>query len=107
MPGPATSDASHDPAGAPYAIVLTRMLGSWAEQARCAGTDPEIFFPPRKDPGTEARKMCAACPVRSPCLEYALEADERSGIWGGQDEDQRRILRRRRSRQRSRKGTTA
>ena len=71
------------------------LIGPWAARARCADIDPEIFFPPHDDPATEARQICARCPVRDECLAYALDADERYGIWGGLDPDERRNLRRR------------
>ena len=41
-----------------------------------------------------AKSICAACPVRQRCLEYAIAADERYGIWGGLTKDERRMLRR-------------
>lgn len=30
-----------------------------------------------------AKKLCAQCPIRQECLEYAVEAKEEWGIWGG------------------------
>lgn len=70
-------------------------LGPWAGRALCAGSDPEIFFPAHDDQGTEARQICGGCPVRAECLDYAIQADERHGIWGGLDPGERRNLRRR------------
>ena len=67
----------------------------WAARALCVGFDPEAFFPPGDAPATEARAICAACPVRGQCLAYAITADEPFGIWGGLDTRQRRTLRRR------------
>jgi WhiB family transcriptional regulator, redox-sensing transcriptional regulator len=58
-------------------------LGKWTEHALCTRTDPELFFPPKGNPGTEAKQICASCPVRGECLAYAIEADEEFGIWGG------------------------
>jgi WhiB family transcriptional regulator, redox-sensing transcriptional regulator len=69
-------------------------LGEWTEQALCAETDPEIFFPPTGDPAGEARQICGWCRVRQDCLDYALGAPEEYGIWGGLDPDERRKLRR-------------
>ena len=41
-----------------------------------------------------ARKVCSDCPVKSPCLEYALEHRIDHGVWGGTSErERRRILR--------------
>ncbi len=30
-----------------------------------------------------AKEMCLRCPIKEQCLDYALEAKEMSGIWGG------------------------
>lgn len=84
------------------ALVEPWALGPWAKQAVCAGEDPEVFFPPKNDSGGAARRICARCPVREQCLAYALDADERFGIWGGLDENERRRLRRNRAKRRSR-----
>jgi WhiB family redox-sensing transcriptional regulator len=44
-----------------------------------------------------ARRICATCPVKLPCLEYALASGIDHGVWGGASErERRRIARRRR-----------
>jgi WhiB family redox-sensing transcriptional regulator len=63
---------------------------SWQERALCAQTDPEAFFPEKGGSTRDAKKVCVGCEVRSECLEYALEHDERFGIWGGLSERERR-----------------
>lgn len=68
---------------------------SWQSEALCAQADPEAFFPERGSSARDAKTICATCPVRQECLEYALENDERFGIWGGLSELERRRLRRR------------
>ncbi|ASR55030.1 WhiB family transcriptional regulator [Cellulomonas sp. CW35] len=67
----------------------------WQERALCAQTDPEAFFPEKGGSTREAKKVCSGCDVRAECLEYALENDERFGIWGGLSERERRKLKRR------------
>jgi WhiB family redox-sensing transcriptional regulator len=67
---------------------------SWQERALCAQTDPEAFFPEKGGSTREAKKICVGCEVRGECLEYALENDERFGIWGGLSERERRRVRR-------------
>jgi WhiB family redox-sensing transcriptional regulator len=59
----------------------------------CTQTDPELFFPEKGGSTREAKKVCANCTVRAECLSYALENDERFGIWGGLSERERRKLR--------------
>lgn len=65
---------------------------AWQASARCAETDPEIFFPEKGGTTREAKKVCASCTVRTECLEYALEHDDRFGVWGGLSERERRKL---------------
>ncbi len=67
----------------------------WQEQALCAQTDPEAFFPEKGGSTREAKRVCQNCEVRSECLDYALSNDERFGIWGGLSERERRQLKKR------------
>jgi WhiB family transcriptional regulator, redox-sensing transcriptional regulator len=67
----------------------------WQERALCAQTDPEAFFPEKGGSTREAKRVCLTCDVRAECLEYALEHDERFGIWGGLSERERRKLKKR------------
>jgi WhiB family redox-sensing transcriptional regulator len=64
----------------------------WHEQALCAQTDPEAFFPEKGGSTREAKRVCLSCDVRTECLEFALMNDERFGIWGGLSERERRRL---------------
>jgi WhiB family redox-sensing transcriptional regulator len=68
---------------------------AWQERALCAQTDPEAFFPEKGGSTREAKKVCLSCDVRVECLEYALQSDERFGIWGGLSERERRRLKKR------------
>jgi WhiB family redox-sensing transcriptional regulator len=79
----------------------------WQFSAACRGTDTALFFAPNyferkgeKD-GREARAkaICARCPVRIECLEYALKIREPHGVWGGMNEVERRTLLREREKQ--------
>jgi len=67
----------------------------WAAKAECRGEDPTKFFPGTDDDPSVALAICARCPVRQECLDYAMEARERYGIWGGTTERQRRRIVRR------------
>ena len=66
----------------------------WQERALCAQTDPEAFFPEKGGSTREAKRVCLSCEVRVECLEFALENDERFGIWGGLSERERRRVKR-------------
>jgi WhiB family redox-sensing transcriptional regulator len=66
----------------------------WQDRALCAQTDPEAFFPEKGGSTRDAKRVCRRCPVRAECLEYALETDQRFGIWGGMSERERRRIKR-------------
>ena len=68
----------------------------WTADAACSGAEPSVFFVDHGRSGEEAKAICHGCPVRSECLDYALENRERFGIWGGMTEKQRRAEARRR-----------
>ena len=70
---------------------------TWRQHAACRGVEPDIFYPASDEEAEVAKAVCAVCPVRQPCLEYALSSRERDGVWGGATEkERRRILRQRR-----------
>jgi len=68
----------------------------WRTQAACRDSDVEIFFPSSEEATGPAKAICATCPVRDTCLEWALHTRQHEGVWGGLSESERRRLRRRR-----------
>jgi WhiB family transcriptional regulator, redox-sensing transcriptional regulator len=70
-----------------------RFAARWRELAACRGAGLELFFPERGESAEPARRLCAACPVRQPCLDYAITNRITYGIWGGLSERERRALR--------------
>ena len=78
------------------AVVAT----SWEARAVCRKAGPGRFVPPmsgetadeRRAREAAAKQICADCPVRRECLEYALRVREPFGIWGGLNETERREL---------------
>ena len=80
-------------------LALAHAEYGWRQHAICRDTDPDLFFPI----GTtgqalvqidRAREVCNQCPVKVDCLEFALETNQDSGIWGGASEEERRMIRR-------------
>jgi len=69
-----------------------RFAARWREQAACRGADLGVFFPERGESAGPARQVCAACPVRQPCLDYAISNRITHGVWGGLTERERRAL---------------
>jgi WhiB family transcriptional regulator, redox-sensing transcriptional regulator len=79
----------------------------WRDRSACLDEDPELFFPigntgPAILQIEEAKQVCRRCEVREQCLQWALEAGQDHGVWGGLSEDERRALKRRSSRPRVR-----
>jgi WhiB family redox-sensing transcriptional regulator len=89
--------------------VAERIVGDWTQGwqfgAACRGEDSALFFAPnyferreQKDAReAKAKAICAVCPVRADCLDFALRVRETHGIWGGLNEQERRQLLRRRA----------
>ena len=73
------------------------MGNEWMGQAGCRDEPPATFFPSDGVGVEVAQQICAICPVKGPCLEYALHNRIDHGVWGGTSErERRRIARRRR-----------
>ena len=68
----------------------------WRREAACRDSDTNLFFPDSDNDAGPALAICASCPVRDECLEFALSTNQPDGVWGGATETQRRRLRRRR-----------
>jgi WhiB family redox-sensing transcriptional regulator len=70
----------------------------WMRSAACQGQGFDAWFP-TDEVGEEAdyaRQVCAGCRVRPECLDYALVAGIRHGLWGGLSGRQRAALNRQR-----------
>jgi WhiB family redox-sensing transcriptional regulator len=89
------SKGPHDEHGSsPLVAEEDDMESTWMSEGNCADKPPSLFFPSDGVGVDVARKVCADCPVKSPCLEYALEHRIDHGVWGGTSErERRRILR--------------
>lgn len=81
------------------ALALGNADYSWRKDALCRDTDPELFFPI----GTtgqallqiaRAKSVCCECPVKAHCLDFAIDTNQDTGIWGGLSEEERRQIRR-------------
>jgi WhiB family transcriptional regulator, redox-sensing transcriptional regulator len=76
--------------------VVTK-LTHWQKAAACRGEARVDFYPPfgrerkrdRVQREQRAKAVCSTCPVTSSCLEAAMRADERHGVWGGLTFDER------------------
>jgi WhiB family redox-sensing transcriptional regulator len=74
----------------------------WRDDAICRDTDPELFFPVGATGQAlvqidRAKEVCGECSVAKHCLDFALETNQDSGIWGGLSEEERRAIRRQRA----------
>ncbi|MDR0432728.1 MAG: WhiB family transcriptional regulator [Bifidobacteriaceae bacterium] len=77
----------------------------WRHAAACLDEDPELFFPigntgPALVQIDDAKAVCRRCEVATTCLQWALDNNQDSGVWGGLSEDERRAFKRRTARAR-------
>ena len=71
----------------------------WRDHAACSRLDPDLFFPVSTSGASltdieAAKRVCRGCPVAAPCLRWAMDLGQVSGIWGGTTDEERRALRR-------------
>jgi len=69
-------------------------VSDWTAEGLCRGMT-DLFYPARGDnEGLNAAKaVCERCPVKAPCLEFAMVFEETEGVWGGTSGRDRRALR--------------
>jgi WhiB family redox-sensing transcriptional regulator len=72
-------------------------MSDWRLQAACRELDTELFFPvgraaPARLQVERAKSVCRTCVVVEACLQHALTVGEHHGVWGGLDEEERRLL---------------
>jgi len=66
-----------------------------AGRVPCEGRD-NLFFPEdlpnpdhRKLVTKIAKRLCQECPIQKACFTYAIESNQRHGIWGGTSPSER------------------
>jgi len=89
-------------------LPITHPETDWFDEASCRGVDTDVFFPVSDAQADKAKAICASCPVREQCLEYALEVRPPEGVWGGLTPIERhRMIRRRQKAARKSRGAAA
>jgi WhiB family redox-sensing transcriptional regulator len=80
----------------------------WQVQGACRGEDSTLFYYDDNERGDNkenktatAKAICGTCKVKQECLAFALQINERYGIWGGTTPEERKSIKRRESRQRA------
>ena len=71
-----------------------RAAGQDPKDAACIDYHPDVFFPTRGGETGPAKRICFGCPLREACLDYALVAGGKFGVWGATSERERRRMRR-------------
>jgi WhiB family transcriptional regulator, redox-sensing transcriptional regulator len=84
-------------------MIATGRAGNWRSAGACMHADPDLFFPISMTGRAAAqiaaaKAICAGCPVRRECLDYAQANEPIYGIWGGTTADDRQRARRREQR---------
>ena len=71
----------------------------WVQFGLCRGFPTRWWFPDKGNKADLAYWLCAQCPVKEACADYAIEGFIEFGIWGGLNEKGRREKRRQRKKQ--------
>jgi WhiB family redox-sensing transcriptional regulator len=80
----------------------------WFDDAACRDADTATFFPSSDAAAEKAKAICATCPVREECREYAVTTRQPDGVWGGLTAIERhRLIRRRQKAARKERSRTA
>jgi WhiB family transcriptional regulator, redox-sensing transcriptional regulator len=79
---------------------MTKFATQWRAAGACLSADPDLFFPIGTGSAVTsetrmALRICAGCPVRRECLDFAMRSPELDGIWGGTTPAERLKARRR------------
>ena len=64
----------------------------WHSAALCAQVGGDFWHPERGESALSAKRVCLNCEVRVQCLQWALDHDERFGVFGGYSERERRRI---------------
>jgi hypothetical protein len=70
----------------------------WMRNGACRGSNTNLFFPEQGGDVRSPKAVCADCPVKIECAEYAIPQAGLHGVWGGLSERERRNERARRIR---------
>jgi WhiB family transcriptional regulator, redox-sensing transcriptional regulator len=81
-------------------MFATDFASDWRTRGACLSADPELFFPissagPALAQLEQAKSICAGCPVRQQCLDFAVSTHQTHGVWGGTSPEERQSIRRR------------
>ncbi|HMG44583.1 MAG TPA: WhiB family transcriptional regulator [Acidimicrobiales bacterium] len=75
---------------------------TWMRRASCRTAEPGALFPIEYAKQRQVvEHWCTGCPVRTECLEYALERNIDHGVWGATEKERRMLRRVRRMAQRA------
>lgn len=82
---------AHPDDGYTAAAIFFQQPATWMEEAACAGQPTDTFFPEiargrhatTSEDVRRAAAVCAGCPVRQDCLDYARNTETKHGVWGG------------------------
>lgn len=87
------STAARIPEAALFLVIEDR---EWIDFAVCCDQGHLFFEPWGERPSarlrreSQAKRLCASCPVQAPCLDAGRRNHE-SGVWGGETEEERAL----------------
>lgn len=72
----------------------------WQRHGACTGQTDLFYFTAKGRSANHkmaeaerlAKQICAGCTVQNECLRYAIDGEERFGVWGGLNTDERDLV---------------
>lgn len=74
---------SYDPEARVYFDVIGQGGSNWMDEAACTNHPHAEWWFPSSGNMSAAAAVCARCPVRLECLDYAITNEIEEGCWGG------------------------
>jgi WhiB family redox-sensing transcriptional regulator len=74
-------------------VSMEAAMSDWMTRGACRDQPNHVFFPPAGEHGgREAKRICATCPVKKECLEFAIDTRQEYGIWAGMTANERQAF---------------
>jgi hypothetical protein len=79
----------------PYQQPVCPPVQDWRDEAVCLGSMVDLWFAEDAHHVAKAVEACEQCPVQVQCLKFAIDTNQRFGVWGGKTAQERDALRQR------------
>ena len=69
--------------------IIPRERVTFTDGLCASDPEPDDWHSTEHEHVERAKRICSKCCIRVDCLDYSIRNDERFGVWGGMDHDER------------------